>query len=82
ALPPTMTRALAALGPITAIRSSDVLASGSAQIAAHYTVSPLEGIRAALSNAKSVSHAVGCRHKRLIEVAKGKITVEYFKGRG
>ncbi|MGO4139872.1 hypothetical protein ACEQ6A_36275, partial [Rhizobium brockwellii] len=34
------------------------------------------------SNANSVSHAVGCRHTRLIEVAKGKITVEYFKGRG
>ncbi|MGR9277950.1 glycoside hydrolase family 3 C-terminal domain-containing protein (plasmid) [Rhizobium leguminosarum] len=71
---------IAVIGPNAA--SARVMGGGSAQIAAHYVVSPLEGIRAALSNANSVSHAVGCRHNRLIEVAKGKITVEYFKGRG
>ncbi|NKL58474.1 beta-glucosidase [Rhizobium leguminosarum] len=71
---------IAVIGPNAA--SARVMGGGSAQIAAHYTVSPLEGVRAALSNANSVSHAVGCRHNRLIEVAKGKITVQYFKGRG
>ncbi|MDK4735136.1 glycoside hydrolase family 3 C-terminal domain-containing protein [Rhizobium sp. CNPSo 3490] len=71
---------IAVIGPNAA--SARVMGGGSAQIAAHYTVSPLEGIRAALSNANSISHAVGCRHNRLIDVFKGKITVEYFKGRG
>lgn len=71
---------IAVIGPNAA--SARVMGGGSAQIAAHYTVSPLEGIRAALSNANSVSHAIGCRHNRLIEVFKGKIAVEYFKGRG
>ncbi|MBX5041402.1 beta-glucosidase [Rhizobium lentis] len=71
---------IALIGPNAA--SARVMGGGSAQIAAHYTVSPLEGIRAALSNANSISHAVGCRHNRLIDVFKGKITVEYFKGRG
>ena len=71
---------LAVIGPNAA--SARVMGGGSAQIAAHYTISPLEGIRAALANANSVSHAVGCRHNRLVEVFKGKITVEYFKGRG
>ncbi|UFW67682.1 glycoside hydrolase family 3 C-terminal domain-containing protein (plasmid) [Rhizobium laguerreae] len=71
---------IAVIGPNAA--SARVMGGGSAQIAAHYTVSPLDGIRAALSNANSVSYAVGCRHNRLTEVFKGKITVEYFKGRG
>lgn len=71
---------IAVIGPNAA--SARVMGGGSAQINAHYTVSPLEGIRAALSNANSISHAVGCRHNRLIDVFKGKITVEYFKGRG
>ncbi|MBY5694584.1 beta-glucosidase [Rhizobium leguminosarum] len=71
---------IAVMGPNAA--SARVMGGGSAQIAAHYTVSPLEGIRAALSNANSVSHAVGCRHNRLIEAFKGRITVEYFRGRG
>ncbi|EGE61225.1 UNVERIFIED_ORG: beta-glucosidase [Rhizobium esperanzae] len=71
---------IAVIGPNAA--SARVMGGGSAQIAAHYTVSPLEGIRAALSNANSISHAVGCRHNRLIDVFKGKIAVEYFKGRG
>ncbi len=71
---------IAVIGPNAA--SARVMGGGSAQIAAHYTVSPLEGIRAALANANSISHAVGCRHNRLIDVFKGKIAVEYFKGRG
>ncbi|RUM22189.1 beta-glucosidase [Rhizobium vallis] len=71
---------IAVIGPNAA--SARVMGGGSAQIAAHYTVSPLEGIRAALSNANSISHVVGCRHNRLIDVFKGKIAVEYFKGRG
>ncbi|PCK86614.1 glycosyl hydrolase [Rhizobium sophoriradicis] len=71
---------IAVIGPNAA--SARVMGGGSAQIAAHYTVSPLEGIRAALSNANSISHAVGCRHNRLIDVFKGKIAVEYFNGRG
>jgi beta-glucosidase len=71
---------LAVIGPNA--RTARIMGGGSAQIAAHYTVSPLEGVRAALSNANSISHAVGCRHNRLIDVFKGKMTVEYFSGRG
>jgi beta-glucosidase len=71
---------LAVIGPNAT--TARVMGGGSAQIAAHYTVSPLEGVRAALSNANSISHAVGCRHNRLIDVFKGKMTVEYFSGRG
>ncbi|KAA6488901.1 beta-glucosidase [Agrobacterium rhizogenes] len=71
---------IAVIGPNAA--SARVMGGGSARIAAHYTVSPLEGIRAALSNANSLRHAVGCNNNRLIDVFSGEMTVEYFKGRG
>lgn len=71
---------IAVIGPNAA--SARVMGGGSARIAAHYTVSPLEGIRAALSNANSLRHAAGCNNNRLIDVFSGEMTVEYFKGRG
>ncbi|UHS63158.1 glycoside hydrolase family 3 C-terminal domain-containing protein [Agrobacterium vaccinii] len=70
---------IAVLGPNAA--EARVMGGGSAQIAAHYTVSPLQGIRAALSNANSVHHAAGCSNNRLIEVFASDMQVDYFKGR-
>lgn len=70
---------VAVIGPNAA--EARVMGGGSAQIAAHYRVSPLEGIRQALSNANSIHHAPGCRNNRLINVFSGEMRVEYFKGR-
>lgn len=70
---------IAVLGPNAA--EARVMGGGSAQIAAHYTVSPLQGIKAALSNANSVHHAAGCSNNRLIEVFASDMQVDYFKGR-
>ncbi|WP_320194516.1 glycoside hydrolase family 3 C-terminal domain-containing protein [Agrobacterium rosae] len=70
---------IAVVGPNAA--EARVMGGGSAQIAAHYTVSPLQGIRAALSNANSVHHAAGCTNNRLIEVFSSEMHVDYFKGR-
>jgi len=69
---------VAVIGPNAA--EARVMGGGSAQIAAHYKISPLEGIRAALSNANSIRYAVGCRNNRLINVFSGEMRVEYFKG--
>ncbi|MEZ2218303.1 glycoside hydrolase family 3 C-terminal domain-containing protein [Rhizobium sp. RCC_161_2] len=71
---------IAVIGPNAA--SARVMGGGSARIAAHYTVSPLEGIRAALSNANSIRHAVGSANNRLVDLFSAEMTVEYFKGRG
>ncbi|MFT4184618.1 MAG: glycoside hydrolase family 3 C-terminal domain-containing protein [Rhizobium sp.] len=71
---------IAVIGPNAA--SARVMGGGSARISAHYTVSPLEGIRAALSNANSIRHAVGSANNRLVDLFSGEMTVEYFKGRG
>ncbi|MBB6486752.1 glycoside hydrolase family 3 C-terminal domain-containing protein [Rhizobium lusitanum] len=70
---------VAVLGPNAA--EARVMGGGSAQIAAHYRISPLEGIREALLNANSIRHAVGCRNNRLINLFSGDIRVEYFKAR-
>ncbi|MBB3945178.1 beta-glucosidase [Rhizobium skierniewicense] len=70
---------IAVLGPNAA--EARVMGGGSAQIAAHYTISPLQGIKAALSNANSVHHAIGCSNNRLINVFSGDMHVDYFKGR-
>ncbi len=70
---------LAVIGPNAA--EARVMGGGSAQIAAHYRISPLEGIRQALSNANSIHYATGCRNNRLINVFSGEMRVEYFKGR-
>ncbi|MGZ9719895.1 glycoside hydrolase family 3 C-terminal domain-containing protein [Rhizobium miluonense] len=70
---------VAVIGPNAA--EARVMGGGSAQIAAHYRVSPLEGIREALSNANSIQYAAGCRNNRLINVFSGEMRVEYFKGR-
>ncbi|MDK4704532.1 glycoside hydrolase family 3 protein [Rhizobium sp. CNPSo 4062] len=70
---------VAVIGPNAA--EARVMGGGSAQIAAHYRVSPLEGIRQVLSNANSIHHAAGCRNNRLISVFSGEMRVDYFKGR-
>ncbi|KQQ46120.1 beta-glucosidase [Rhizobium sp. Leaf311] len=70
---------IAVIGPNA--REARVMGGGSAQIAAHYTVSPLEGIGSALSNANNVHYAAGCSNNRLIDVFEGEMEVEYFKGR-
>ncbi|MBT9370514.1 glycoside hydrolase family 3 C-terminal domain-containing protein [Rhizobium sp. CSW-27] len=69
---------IAVIGPNAA--DARVMGGGSAQINAHYRVSPLEGIRAALSNANSIRHAAGCSNNRLTRVFAGELTVDYFAG--
>ncbi|NTF45796.1 glycosyl hydrolase [Rhizobium sp. AC27/96] len=70
---------VAVIGPNAA--EARVMGGGSAQIAAHYRISPLDGIREALSNANSIQYAAGCRNNRLINVFSGEMRVEYFRGR-
>jgi beta-glucosidase len=71
---------IAILGPNAA--SARIMGGGSAQIASSYAISPLQGIQAALLNANSLHHAVGCRHNRLTELLMGEIRVEFFAGHG
>lgn len=69
---------IAVLGPNAA--EPRVMGGGSAQINAHYKVSPLEGIRNALSGTNRVSHIMGCRNNRLTRMVEGKISLDFFQG--
>ena len=54
------------------------MGGGSAQLNAHYRVSPAEGIAGHVGPAVGVKHAVGCTNNRLLPVLRGTFNVEYF----
>jgi beta-glucosidase len=70
---------IAVLGPNAA--EPRVMGGGSAQINAHYKVSPLEGIRTALSGTNRVIHLKACRNNRLTQMIRGEVSVNFFHGR-
>ncbi|KPF60963.1 glycoside hydrolase family 3 C-terminal domain-containing protein [Rhizobium sp. AAP116] len=70
---------IAVLGPNAA--EPRVMGGGSAQINAHYKVSPLEGIRTALSGTNRVMHLKACRNNRLTQMIGGEVFVDFFHGR-
>ncbi len=70
---------IAVLGPNAA--EPRVMGGGSAQINAHYKVSPLDGIRTALSGTNRVIHLKACRNNRLAQMIRGEVSVEFFHGR-
>lgn len=70
---------IAILGPNAA--EPRVMGGGSAQINAHYKVSPLEGIKSALTGTNRVMHLKACRNNRLTQMIRGEVSVEFFQGR-
>ncbi|MGQ2968616.1 MAG: glycoside hydrolase family 3 C-terminal domain-containing protein [Allorhizobium sp.] len=69
---------IAVLGPNAA--EPRVMGGGSAQINAHYKVSPLEGIKSALSGTNRVIHLKACRNNRLTQMIRGDVSVDFFHG--
>lgn len=70
---------IAVVGPNAA--EPRVMGGGSAQINAHYKVSPLEGIKSALSGTNRVIHLKACRNNRLTQMIRGEVSVDFFNGR-
>lgn len=52
---------------------------GSAQINAHYAISPLEGLRAALPGTQ-IDYALGCTGERFVPAFVGDVRLELFNG--
>ncbi len=74
-------RTLAVIGP--SADAANVLGGGSAGVTPHYTVSPLEGIRAACGTEVAVRYERGCTNHRSLPVVGAKLVpsgfeVEYF----
>jgi len=69
---------VAAIGPNAA--EARVMGGGSAQINAHYRVSPLDGLRAALPGSNRIVHVRGCGNDRLIARVDWPVEVDLYDG--
>jgi beta-glucosidase len=74
-------RRLAVIGP--SADAANVLGGGSAGVTPHYTVTPLEGIRAACGDEAAVHYERGCTNHRILPRLDGKLVpagfeAEYF----
>lgn len=67
---------IAVLGPNAA--DARIMGGGSAQINAHYAVSPLEGIKKALAGSNAVFYAKGVSNNRMVQLFRGPVHIEYF----
>jgi beta-glucosidase len=77
-LDPAACGRLALIGPNAA--TARIMGGGSAQLNPHYSVSPLAGIRAALGDAATPGHEVGCTNYRLRPLLRERVAVEFFAG--
>jgi beta-glucosidase len=66
---------LAVIGPNA--KTAQIIGGGSAQINAHYRISPWEGLISALGEER-LSYAAGCTNHRFEPVLRGDFKVEYF----
>ena len=69
-------RKIAVIGPNAA--TAQIMGGGSAQLNAHYRVSPLHGIAARAGAAVQVEHEPGCTNHKLLPSFRGPLSVEYF----
>ncbi|HEX3301897.1 MAG TPA: glycoside hydrolase family 3 C-terminal domain-containing protein [Thermomicrobiales bacterium] len=67
---------IAVVGPNAAV--AQIMGGGSSQINAHYRVSPLDGIRAAVPDGVDVRTAPGCDNRRLLPAVQAGVHIEYF----
>jgi beta-glucosidase len=66
---------VAVIGPNAKV--AQIMGGGSAQVNAHYRVSPFEGLSAQLKGAE-ISFAPGCSNYRLLPLLEGPVTVDYY----
>lgn len=75
ALPLKPESRIAVIGPNA--KRAQIMGGGSAQLNAHYRVSPWEGLVAQLGE-EQLTYAVGCGNDRFEPLLRGTLTVEYF----
>ncbi|WP_273689901.1 beta-glucosidase [Ketogulonicigenium vulgare] len=76
-LPLAAPQRIAVIGPNAAV--AVIHGGGSAQINAHYAVTPLDGLRAALPDAQ-VDYALGAAAERFVPAITGAVTIALFNG--
>ncbi|MBJ3785579.1 glycoside hydrolase family 3 C-terminal domain-containing protein [Devosia sp. MSA67] len=74
-LPLTGNGSVAVIGPNA--KTAQIMGGGSAQLNAHYRISPWQGLVSALGETR-LSYAPGCTNHRFEPLLRGALTVEYF----
>lgn len=67
---------VAIIGPNA--KTAQIMGGGSAQLDAHYRISPYEGIVAALGGEDKISYALGCTNQRVQPTIKQPFVAEFF----
>ncbi|PJE27354.1 Thermostable beta-glucosidase B [Pseudooceanicola marinus] len=76
-LDPARLSRVAVIGPNSA--KAVMFGGGSAQINAHYSVSPLQGLRQALPGVE-ITHAIGCPGDRYLPLLDQPVEIRFFEG--
>jgi beta-glucosidase len=76
-LSPDRLRRIAVIGPNAAVAA--VHGGGSAQINAHYAISPLDGLRSALPDTH-IDYTLGCAGTRFVPAIVGDVRLDLFNG--
>ncbi|MFE8595954.1 beta-glucosidase H [Archangium violaceum] len=79
-LDPKRLKKIALIGPNA--RIAQIMGGGSAQVNAHYRVTPYEGIQARLGGSVELGYEVGCANHKLLPPLAQPLTAEYFNNRG
>jgi beta-glucosidase len=67
---------IALIGPNA--KTAQIMGGGSAQLNAHYRVSPFDGIFARVGEEMELAHEVGCSNYKMLPLLPEMFTVEYF----
>ncbi|MCY1075204.1 beta-glucosidase [Archangium lansingense] len=78
-LDPKQLKKLALIGPN--VQTAQIMGGGSAQVNAHYRVSPYEGIQAQLGEGVELAYEAGCSNHKLLPLLQGQLSAEYFSNR-
>ncbi|WP_176085721.1 glycoside hydrolase family 3 C-terminal domain-containing protein [Martelella sp. HB161492] len=70
-------KTIAAIGPNATV--ARIMGGGSAQINAHYRISPVDGLKALLGD-DAVLTAIGCSNNRLASLVETPLTVAFYQG--
>ncbi|AKJ01212.1 beta-glucosidase [Archangium gephyra] len=79
-LDPTRLKKIALIGPNA--RTAQIMGGGSAQVNAHYRVTPYEGLQARLGGSVVLGYETGCANHKLLPLLEKPLTAEYFNNRG
>lgn len=67
---------IAIIGPNA--KTAQIMGGGSAQVNAHYRVSPFEGIAAQVGTDAELGYEIGCTNYRLLPLLRADLAIEYF----